>query len=178
MRTMIDNAKGQLRSTRRCCCTTAATIAMVISAVVSIGCGGRPQAVVHPAEGRILVGNQPIAGATVVLHLKSDVGKVPFATPRAQTDANGRFRLSTVARGGSRPAGQYVVTVVHYPLQQQAGVWTSGRNSLPSKYASRKTSDLQVQIAPGPNVLPPLVLGANGRLSNQPRIPVNRGKAA
>jgi len=56
------------------------------------------------------------------------------------------------------PEGRYAVTVLYYPIRPGDG-GASG-NALPPKFASAKTTDLQVQIAKGTNTLPALELTA------------------
>ena len=77
---------------------------------------------------------------------------------RGRTGADGRFRLGTYDKTDGAPEGQYVVTVVHFPLVQTGSDSVPGPNRLPKKYASPATTDLCVQIAKGVTTLPPLVL--------------------
>lgn len=133
------------------------TLIAAVMAMAIVGCGHSDRAAVYPAEGRVVWNGQPLAGAQVVLYPQgqSDAKTVPA---RAQTDSEGRFRLSTYGTADGAPEGEYAVTVVHYRVRQQDGGSVPGPNVLPAKYASPKTTDLRVQIAKGTNTLPTLAL--------------------
>lgn len=149
--------------------------AFVVAVMVPVlaGCGKRhgDRGALYPAEGQIFLNKEPLAGALVVLYPQglSDAKAVPS---RAQTGPDGRFRVSTFGTADGAPEGEYTVTVVQYPLQQDGSGWVSGPNALPTKYASPKTTDLRVQIGDGKNTLPVLALASrkasrgNGQVSN------------
>ena len=127
-----------------------------VTATMLTGCGKSDRVDVYPTEGRILCNGKPLAGALVVLYPQGQ----PDApvTPRGQTDSDGRYTLGTYSAGDGAPEGQYAVTVLHYPMQQQNGGWTAAANALPKKYASPTTTSLRAQIARGSNSLAPLVV--------------------
>jgi hypothetical protein len=124
------------------------------------GCGkGNGRGPLYPAEGQVLLNRRPLGGAIVVLYPQgvADEKAVPS---RAQTGPDGKFHVGTFDVADGVPAGQYAVTVIHYPMRQNNGGWTSGANDLPQKYASPKTTDLRVKIGDGTKTLPTLVLQA------------------
>jgi hypothetical protein len=133
------------------------TIVAALLATASAGCGkgqgGR--LAVYPAEGQVLWKGKPLAGAQVVFYPKGPADERPVA-PRAQTDSNGHFQLGTYERADGAPEGDYAVTVIYYAMRPQDG--GAGPNALPKKYASAKTTDLQVKIAKDTSALPALVL--------------------
>jgi hypothetical protein len=140
-------------------------LAATAIALTFIGCG-RPigdRGELYPAEGQVLLNTAPLAGALVVLYPQGlpDAKAIPS---RAQTGPDGRFRVSTFGTADGAPNGEYAVTVVQYPWQQDGSGWVAGPNALPAKYASPKTTDLRVQIGPDKDKLPALVLASSGAL--------------
>jgi hypothetical protein len=106
----------------------------------------------------VLLDKQPLAGAIVTLYPQGVAE--PHATPsKAQTDTTGRFRVGTFADDDGAPAGEYVITVIRYPVQKQGdGGYTAGPNDVPKKYASPKTTDLRVHLDDGKTDIPTLAL--------------------
>jgi hypothetical protein len=123
------------------------------------GCKGttdtRPQRV--PVTGKVLHKDQPVEGATVIFE---PVGSTPAAT--GQTDAAGRFQLTTFDPNDGAVAGEYKVAV------QKIQVTRSDRPAnapddapapppeekslLPVKYARGDTSGLTATVkSAGPN---------------------------
>ena len=133
--------------------------AVAIAATMSAsGCSakkveGRKQ--VFPVHGKFLVNDQPASGAIVVLH---PIGGVLDAEhPVATVGPDGTFALTTYAGNDGAPAGEYVVTALWHVSADKAapGPWP---NVIPQKYSKPESSDLRVQIAAGPNELPPIVI--------------------
>jgi hypothetical protein len=137
----------------------ALTIVAVLAAVSMAGCGraNGDRARVYPAEGQVVWNGKPLAGAQVVFYPQAE-SEAKASPPKAQTDSEGRFRLSTYAADDGAPEGAYAVTVLYYPPQKQDGGYVPGPNVLPKKYASPKTTDLRAQVVQGANSLPALVL--------------------
>jgi hypothetical protein len=127
----------------------------ILMLLVAPGCSKGPDRIpVYPTEGQVLWEGQPLAGALVVLHPKgSPDGKgVPA---RAQTDKEGRFRISTYDTADGAPAGEYAVTVQYYPLEQHGESYIAGPNIVPPKYADPKATELAVRVVEGTNTLSP-----------------------
>ena len=132
--------------------------AALAATMVLCGCNRHSgRAEVQPVEGRVLWNGKPLEGAQVVF-CAQDTAVEAARSPRARTGPDGRFRLGTYAQADGAPEGQYVVTVVDFPLAQKGSDSVPGSNVLPQKYANVKTSDLRAQVARGPNTLPPLEL--------------------
>jgi len=112
---------------------------------------------VQPVEGQVMWNGKPLEGAQVVFCPQGDAA-AGVSAPRARTGPDGRFHLGTYDKADGAPEGQYVVTVVDFPLLRTGSEAIPGPNVLPQKYANPKTSDLRAQIAKGPNVLPALQL--------------------
>jgi len=115
------------------------------------GCSSSDSVKLFPVEGELKLNGQPLAGAQVVFH--PQVGAVNVPPARAQTDASGRFKLTTFQTEDGAPAGTYSVTVEFFPLLRQHDEFVAGRNILPPKYASPATTDLRIDVAKGPNKL-------------------------
>ena len=126
-------------------------LAPVITLGLLAGCGSSDGIELFPVDGELKVNGQPLAGAQIVFHPHQSPGDVPPA--RAQTDASGKFKLTTLDTHDGAPAGMYSVTVQYYPLVQQQDEFVAGRNVLPPKYASPATTDLKVEVAKGRNSL-------------------------
>ena len=166
-----------LRHSRRTNACSASMLAFALAATVMgltlVGCGSRhgDRGTLYPAEGQVFLNKEPLAGALVVLYPQGVSDEKPVPS-RAQTGPDGRFRVSTFGTADGAPEGEYAVTVVQYPLQQDGSGWVSSPNALPKKYASPKTTDLRVQIGDGKDTLPALVLTnpnastGNGQASN------------
>lgn len=115
------------------------------------GCNSSNGVTLFPVEGELRLNGQPLAGAHVVFHPLQSTAKVPPA--RAQTDASGKFKLTTFQTEDGAPAGTYSVTVEYFPLWQQHDEFLAYRNVLPPKYASPATTDLKIEVAQGTNKL-------------------------
>jgi len=127
------------------------TLLLVAAAGSMAGCGSTDGVALFPVEGEVRYNGQPVAGAQVVFHPCQARAGVPPA--RAQTDASGKFQLTTFNAHDGAPAGDYAVTVEFFPLQRWQDEFLAGRNALPPKYATSATTDLRIQVASGPNKL-------------------------
>lgn len=133
-----------------------ARLSVLLLAFVICGCGGadtpdRPQPV--PASGQILLGNKPLAGATVTF-LALD-GQVSC---RGLTDDQGEFVLSTYDPNDGAPAGKYkvVISIDEFEITPEGkpvpkAVKRSGP-PVPGKYSRPADTPLSAEITPtGPN---------------------------
>jgi hypothetical protein len=105
---------------------------------------------VFSAQGKLLVNNQPAAGAMFVLHPVNSAGQAE--RPYGKVGLDGSFTLTTYEAQDGAPVGEYVVTAEwRVSADKNApGPWP---NVLPPKYGDPKQSDLRVTIAPGTNDL-------------------------
>ncbi|MGA2031269.1 MAG: hypothetical protein ABSG68_03345 [Thermoguttaceae bacterium] len=123
------------------------------------GCSRAPARLpVQPVEGQVLWNGKPLAGAAVVFYPQGWQTDGSTRAPRAQTGSDGKFHIGTYDKGDGAPEGQYLVTVVHFPMVPRGSDVVPGPNVLPKKYASPKTTDLHVQVTKGTNTLPVLAL--------------------
>jgi hypothetical protein len=130
---------------------------LLLTGVVGCGSGEGRHAAVYPVEGQVIRDGQPLDGAMVTFYFQ---GKhdAKFRSPRARTDAEGRFRLGTYDAADGAPEGDYAVCVVHIPMEHRGDDLVPGLNDLSPAYANPKTTALQAQIKKGPNALPPFSL--------------------
>lgn len=142
---------------------TAATVVrgmfLVVAVLLAVGCGQAAKeapVAVHPAKGTITFKGQPIPGAMLTLHPKTEIAEVP--KPRANVGKDGAFHLTTFAGNDGAPEGEYTVTIVWYKPIKHGNDVQAGPNVIPKKYTAPQTSDLQVRIAAGENNLPAIQL--------------------
>lgn len=76
----------------------------------AVGCGSH-EIPLYPVEGRVTFKGAPVADATVALH-----GDASTRLPTGRTDADGKFRISTLKEGDGAPVGKYVVTVSKFSV--------------------------------------------------------------
>ncbi len=130
---------------------------MCLLVVGVAGCSGETGVKCYPVSGTVLLNNQPLAEASVVLHPVGEVGETP--RPIAETDATGRFVLTTFKAGDGAPAGEYQITVVQKKLVQVGEeMIRDGANQLPARYANPGRSELMVTVVEGQNEVPPIML--------------------
>ncbi|MDX1962672.1 MAG: hypothetical protein SFX18_05935 [Pirellulales bacterium] len=119
-----------------------------------VGCGkSQPERLAtFPVEGRLLVNNQPLPHAQIILH-PSAAGS-PALAARAQTDKEGNFTVTTYETGDGAATGEYKITVQHYPLVKNGESYERGENSLPAKYSDPNTTDWKVTVGQAPTKIP------------------------
>jgi hypothetical protein len=127
------------------------------------GCGGGGPGV----RGQVLLDDQPLANAEVVLTSTAREKKGPPRDFHGKTDAGGNF----VIRGhGDKPIppGKYQILITKYvdkkgrePSEEdypQLKASDALVNMLPARYGDRGSSDFYAEIKAGENVLPPFKL--------------------
>ena len=118
------------------------------------GCG-RQEPLLYPVQGKVYWKDQPATGAMVVFHplfsLESGNQK-----PRAYVKEDGHFQLTTNRLYDGAPSGRYAVTVHWRPYEDEDE--EPGPNLLPPRYASPRSSGLEVDIQQGANRLPAMRL--------------------
>lgn len=124
--------------------------------LLAAGCGGGGPAL-HPVRGKVLVGDAPAAGATVVF--KPVAARADLNNPTGTVAADGTFALDTYPHGAGAPAGEYVVLVTWLP--PDAREQENPKNKLPGRYADPDKTPLpRVTVREGRNDLEPFVLAA------------------
>lgn len=145
-------------STQYCVLSYSPALLLAVSLTFLSGCGGETGPRCHPVEGRVLYQNQPLAEAMVVFHpLTPPVERVP--QPIGNTNAEGRFMMTTLKSGDGAPQGEYAITIeLREPRQIGEEVVRDGPNLLPPKYASPRDTPLRYKVIPGKNEVPEIKL--------------------
>jgi hypothetical protein len=135
----------------------ACVLAMLLTAAAT-GCFGPNAASV---SGTVTLDGQPLAGGNVSFHPDGGSGAPAYG----QSDANGRYSLSTGSDTGLAP-GMYVAVVVATKEPPQPYDAKGGEIPpipiTPAKYADVSTSDLRVEVKAGRNDIP-LALQSPGK---------------
>ncbi len=139
--------------------------AFVVAALLlsTFGCSAADNRLpVFLAKGELSLSDKAIQGAWIVLHpkdanLRSPDGKA--ICPHGRIGSDGTFVLTSYETNDGAPAGQYAVTLEFRKIVKYSnGAWGPGPNLVPKQYTKPSTSPLVVQIAEGPNQLPPMVI--------------------
>ena len=133
-------------------------VAVLFLLVAALGCSqGDGRIAVHPVEGQLTWKGQPLPNAFVVLHPK-DPTDTRVLPARAQTDAEGKFQVTTYDQADGAAAGDYKVTIEYYrPIKNGSG-FEPGPNVLPPKLSRPDTTEISVRVAAGKNTLEPISL--------------------
>jgi hypothetical protein len=133
----------------------------VASAALLCGCGGPDRVELYPVAGSLAFRGRPAAGARLVFHddrPREELHKLPI--PRATTDAQGAFRVSSYDEGDGAPAGMYHITVDLPAHAIPDGVDPEAAeepvDQLKGRYLDPATTPLTCEVKPGDNVLPAL----------------------
>ncbi|MCU0710404.1 MAG: carboxypeptidase-like regulatory domain-containing protein [Pirellula sp.] len=126
-----------------------------IPLLVLVGCSsGESRLPTYAAKGQLLAADgQPVPHALVVLH--SIDGDATAPKPRATTDLEGKFQLTTYDTADGAPEGSFVVTVEQW-LRVDPN--EPPKNLLPQALSSKDSSDIRVAISKSENVLEPIRL--------------------
>lgn len=127
---------------------------MALLVFATASCGSGPK--LSPVTGKVLAGDQPAEGASVVLHLVN--GPADAAKPSGTVGADGTFTLNTHPHGSGAPPGEYVVLVTWFPPDARAK--ENPRSRLPEMYADPTRSPLRATVKDGPTELEPIKLPA------------------
>ena len=135
--------------------------AAVLAIALCTSCNGDTRKPVHPTRGKVV--NKNGAAPEGVLVIFTPVGETdaaknwPHGFPRATTDKDGAFALTTYASDDGIPAGEYIVT-----MQWTPPVSGNEERDAPDKfggrYADPKKSTWKVTIIEGNNDLPPFAV--------------------
>ncbi len=105
-----------------------------------------------PVSGQVLVDGTPMKDIWVKLHPEG--GAKNAVQPKALTDADGHFQITTYVGGDGAPAGKYKLTLEWLTFQQIGNTWL-GPNKLDGPGGAVKTTPYEVTVTDSPVVLPP-----------------------
>src|SRR5205823_10853954 len=110
------------------------------------GCA-KPDLVLLPVRGKVLVKDQPIARGTVRLQPDAAKGNATPHTPQATIDADGSYEMFTVGKRGA-PPGWYRVAVI--AMKDEIPYGRGPRPPVhwlaPQKYTNPNTSQLAIEV--------------------------------
>jgi hypothetical protein len=117
--------------------------------------------VVYPVSGSVTAAGQPLPDASVVLHpVDQPNTDIPFFLPRAITDKDGRFTITTYERGDGAPPGTYWVAFSWQGTLE--GLSEDEQDALPERLPPQWTkpgrSGITVVVADRNNELAPFEL--------------------
>jgi hypothetical protein len=125
-------------------------LTLLLATGLLVGCSGSNSATV---SGTVTLDNQPLPGANVSFYPADEKNAPAYG----QTDAQGRYSLSTGADTGLAP-GQYIAVVVATKEPPQpydaTGAEIPPIPITPAKYGDATKSDLRIEVKPGKNDLP------------------------
>ncbi len=106
-------------------------------AILTVVCGcGERKLVLHPVRGQIRYQGKPVDRATVLFRPKTPAEGKTASSPSGETDAEGKFILTTYRRGDGAPAGEYYVGVIWPSYAKgespERGEMPSGPDRLPA----------------------------------------------
>jgi hypothetical protein len=119
------------------------------------GCGtGERRVPTYKASGQVLSAEgKAVANALLVLHPVD--AKTTAPKPRATTDGEGRFQLTTYDTGDGAPDGEFIVTVEQWFRDDPNEAPT---NHLPPALGRPDSSSIRISIAKTENSLEPIRL--------------------
>lgn len=135
-------------------------LAAILGLFLLTGCGDDGEFArlnVYPVEGKVSFKGAPADGAIVTLHPTQD--SLSALRPSGKVASDGSFKITTYLQGDGAPVGSYKLTVQLFQLPAKAEESRPGRNVLPAKYASPKTSGLSLDVTEavnGANAVPPI----------------------
>lgn len=131
---------------------------VLVALAMSPGCSSSkvtPPSKTVPVSGTVLLKGKPQSGLRVKFHPQFDIGKTKFV-PSGNTDANGKFQLSTGAPFNGAPKGDYIVTIEQPLVADDPRDGLEGEiDQLKGAYSDPAKSEWKVTITDGENVLEP-----------------------
>jgi hypothetical protein len=123
----------------RLCTVNRASWSLLVFGLVA-GCSSRSEVQTAKVEGVVLFKGRPIKDIAVVFH--PTVG--PLAS--GKTDAEGKFRLSTVAVDDGAKIGEHKVTLVYRDPNESTDA-PIVKSPIPRRYSVPETSGLTATVA-------------------------------
>jgi hypothetical protein len=112
-----------------------------------------------PVTGIVTVDGVPVKDLWVTLHPTDPEQKL---RPRAQTDPQGRFQITTYVGGDGAPSGDYTITIEWLRFSRLGGAGWVGPDKLDNQYSDPKTTSLKVTVKDAPVELPAFQLTTKG----------------
>ena len=126
----------------------------VLSAAILLasaaGCSpqGPPRTATYPVTGQVFVDGQPTAELAVFFTNANGVDKNQPTFSTANTDAEGKFKVSTYESGDGIPEGTYAVTFMWGQVNLMTMSY-GGPDKLNDRYSNPETSTFKVTVKRG-----------------------------
>ena len=104
-----------------------------------------------PVSGQVLVDGEAVKDIWVTLHEENE--QPESLQPKAQTDEEGKFKITTYIGGDGAPAGKYNITVEWLTFKQFGSQWV-GPNKVGGPCGDAKTTEFKVEVGNEPIELP------------------------
>ena len=123
---------------------------VAILVAIAIGCSpqGPPRTPTFPITGQVYVDGQPAAELAVFFTNTNGVDKNQPTYSTANTDAEGRFQVSTYESGDGIPEGTYAVTFMWGQVNLMTMSY-GGPDKLNDRYSDPETSTFKVTVKRG-----------------------------
>lgn len=112
--------------------------------------------------GQVTVNGKPAEGVSLFFHPQGGSDKLKRKRPWGETDAAGKYELTSYRRADGVPAGKYKVTAVWMASRRQNSESNAQEGSGPTfdrlrgKYAKVSESQIEITIENGGNELSPI----------------------
>ncbi|MFN5101913.1 MAG: hypothetical protein ACK5GJ_03880 [Planctomycetota bacterium] len=131
---------------------------LVLSLVVSAGCGDSINQKTYPVTGEVRLDGKPFKGLTVVLRPVDKTNFKRQEIPQGITDENGKYTIYTYVSNDGAPAGDYKVGIaLMQPVDEEGGDQVKrdpNQPLFPPKSADPETSGLKATVDKKSTVLP------------------------
>ena len=117
---------------------------------IAVGCSpqGPPRTPTYPVTGQVFVDGQPAADLAVFFTNTNGVDKKEPTYSTANTDADGKFKVSTYETGDGIPEGTYSVTFMWGQMNLMTMSY-GGPDKLDGRYNDPATSQFKVTVKRG-----------------------------
>ncbi len=117
---------------------------------ITVGCSPQapPRTPTYPVTGQVYVDGQPAADLAVFFTSDNGVDKDHPTFSTANTDAEGRFTVSTYETGDGIPEGTYAVTFLWGQMNLMTMSY-GGPDKLDGRYSKPETSTFKVTVKKG-----------------------------
>lgn len=133
---------------------------LMLALACAVGCGPKAPSA-QPASGSVTIDGKPAQGVELVFFADEPPAPELFVpTPRAYTDAEGAYSVSTYTGGDGLPAGEYRISASWMTERPENADPESFQSvdRLDGKYGDPDQSGLRATIVSGTNEIPPIEL--------------------
>ena len=111
--------------------------------------------VCYPVKGKLMIGEQPAAGAMVIFHPEGGVPEEwTGGYPRGTVGADGTYELGTYGDKDGAPAGEYRVLVSWTQSGNEETEDTQMVDKLKGRFSDPTRSTLKAKVDAGPTEVP------------------------